>query len=424
MKQKSGGLAKDMRKLVVLPLLCFGVCALLIAAAAVYYAMVYETMDGLKNLAYMLRETCESAGEGDYAMQEGNLVKGGAVLNAADSVVSRVGGVSTVDVTLFWGDTRIVTSIHYKDGTKAVGTHASPEVTRTVLNEGKDYFSVRVPVNGTLYFGYYAPLTNSDGSVVGMVFVGKTRREALDMVIHSVVMIFAVMTAIIAAAAVISLSYTKRMIRSLDQMRGFLAEIASGNIETQAGPGLMERRDEIGEMGQFLLVLQKSMTKLISTDPLTGLYNRRSGSMYLERLVCRYQEKGTPVCAAIGDIDDFKKINDNYGHQAGDAVLVYLAELFCRHMQGKGVAARWGGEEFLFIFDGGERDKTQEYLQAILEELRGSSVSYAGYDIAVTMTFGAAQCGGGEDIEKLLKRADDNLYLGKQRGKNQIVQDE
>ena len=172
--------------------------------------------------------------------------------------------------------------------------------------------------------------------------------------------------------------------------------------------------------------------KLISEiDPLTKLPNRRSvisGTISnIMRGVC---EKG--VCIAIGDIDFFKNVNDTYGHEAGDEVLKQLSVLCQEFMKDHGIAARWGGEEFLFVFNNENLDEAGVAANALLSKIRNLTVKWNDIEIKVTMTIGVADVNtfisGGvteadidDRINEAVGAADKKLYMGKSGGRNKVV---
>ena len=197
--------------------------------------------------------------------------------------------------------------------------------------------------------------------------------------------------------------------------------MAQGNLECEIDDKILERQDEIGEMGRFARILQKSILSLVGTDPLTGLYNRRSCNEMLEKAVGEYHREGKEFSVVIGDIDGFKWFNDTYGHLAGDLVLKKLSEVMQGYMQGKGSVCRWGGEEFLIIYRG---ENPLEEMEKLLEKIRNCQISYKEQIMQVTMTWGISRYRRDDTIESLLKRADERLYYGKANGKNQVVASE
>ena len=228
-------------------------------------------------------------------------------------------------------------------------------------------------VDNAYYYGYYIPLKNSDDTTVGMVFVGKNRERVMSTIFHVILRVFCVVVVVMAAALGISLRYAGGMVDSLRGTRAFLENVAQGDLECEIDDKILERRDEIGEMGRFARMLQKSILGLIGTDPLTGLYNRRSCNEMLERAVGEYKREGKEFAVIIGDIDGFKWFNDTYGHLAGDQVLKKLSKVMQEYMQGKGSVFRWGGEEFLIIYKG---ENPSEEMEELLEKVRSCKIDY------------------------------------------------
>ncbi len=172
----------------------------------------------------------------------------------------------------------------------------------------------------------------------------------------------------------------------------------------------------------------KKLNTLADTDPLTKLPNRRFVLRHIKECV---RDSQNPICptVAIGDIDFFKKVNDTYGHEAGDRVLEILSDLFRETMEPYGVCARWGGEEFLFFFEHLNLDNAYIVLHDLLSKIRVTVIPFGDQRITVTLTFGledAVLSGKTEEelikeIDHAIKVADEKLYMGKQQGRNQIV---
>ncbi len=172
----------------------------------------------------------------------------------------------------------------------------------------------------------------------------------------------------------------------------------------------------------------KKLNMLADTDPLTKLPNRRFILRHIEECV---NDSSNPLCPtiAIGDIDFFKKVNDTYGHDAGDRVLEILSDQFRKTMEPYGVCARWGGEEFLFFFEHLNLDNANIVLAELLGKIRVTSIPFGNEQIHVTLTFGVedAMLVGKtpedlkKEIDEVIRIADEKLYMGKQRGRNQIV---
>jgi len=157
-----------------------------------------------------------------------------------------------------------------------------------------------------------------------------------------------------------------------------------------------------------------------SKDPLTGLLNRRSMDKHLNDALELSRSKGNRFSVIIGDIDDFKKVNDTYGHNIGDDVLVNVAKIITSQIPEDAYVCRWGGEEILILI----HDPAQTAI-SIAEKIRNkiaeSIIQTEDVPIHITMTFGIAEYIPGLSITKLISVADDNLYKGKKDGKNRVV---
>ena len=175
------------------------------------------------------------------------------------------------------------------------------------------------------------------------------------------------------------------------------------------------------ESERKLINYNKEMTHQAETDALTGLMNRRAGEKYFEEIRKRALREGFFVNVVMGDIDFFKKVNDTYGHDAGDEVLKALADLFREFMNERGEVARWGGEEFLFVMVGMNGDDAFYMLENLCKKIAKQTIHAGEQDLHVTMTFGIEECGREQSMEDALEAADRKLYMGKARGRNQVV---
>jgi diguanylate cyclase (GGDEF)-like protein len=157
-------------------------------------------------------------------------------------------------------------------------------------------------------------------------------------------------------------------------------------------------------------VLVQQLEILARTDALTGIANRRHWDEHLGVALERAAREKACLCVALVDLDHFKQFNDAYGHQAGDALLRDLAQVFQRELQPDGVAARYGGEEFALLLYG--YDRTQA--RALLERLRRAAPE------GQTFSAGLVQCDGTEAVDELLAQADRALYRAKANGRNRV----
>lgn len=156
-----------------------------------------------------------------------------------------------------------------------------------------------------------------------------------------------------------------------------------------------------------------------NTDALTGLYNRRKAMQYLEQILTPSNSSFTSIC--ICDIDFFKRVNDNYGHDVGDIVLQNLADIMTTTLDKNILAARWGGEEFLLVFSGYNGDEAYARLETLRSNIKALKFKAKEETFSITMTFGLAEYDFNSDIDAIIKEADEKLYMGKENGRDQIV---
>ena len=167
------------------------------------------------------------------------------------------------------------------------------------------------------------------------------------------------------------------------------------------------------ELEGKLVEYNNQLQRQANTDALTGLFNRRKAMTYIEE-VLRHSEKGFSLC--ICDIDFFKKIND-----FGDRVLEKVSAVFREEMQGKDMAARWGGEEFLLLFPDRNGDEAYIRLEQIRKRIKDTVVELNGQKVRVTMTYGLAEYDFAGGIDGTIKEADEKLYMGKEKGRDIII---
>ncbi|SEK69090.1 GGDEF domain-containing protein [Ruminococcus albus] len=160
---------------------------------------------------------------------------------------------------------------------------------------------------------------------------------------------------------------------------------------------------------------------MASTDPLTKLNNRREMGRILNNVVNESRKKQKNYIVGIGDIDDFKKINDSYGHDIGDDVLSNVAKIITDNIDSRGYVARWGGEEFLFVLPCSELADGMVCSDNIVRSIRKQRFKIGNKEFSVTMTIGICEGHPENNVEKVISRADSRLYKGKHSGKDRVV---
>jgi diguanylate cyclase (GGDEF)-like protein len=164
------------------------------------------------------------------------------------------------------------------------------------------------------------------------------------------------------------------------------------------------------ELGNFVL-----------TDPLTGIYNRRYLELYMEKIIPLSQEQEQTMTLIMFDIDHFKKINDTYGHHAGDMVLQKIVRVIKGVIRHSDVFVRIGGEEFIILLPNCSLEHGIKLAERIRKTVENTKFIYKGIRIFVTISIGVTEYTEGQDLEKFLEKADQALYQAKEMGRNKVV---
>ncbi len=176
----------------------------------------------------------------------------------------------------------------------------------------------------------------------------------------------------------------------------------------------------LSQANEQLTVLKDQLEKQANEDPLTGLYNRRYMNEKLEHEFAKVKLADTKMSVMICDIDNFKKVNDNFSHQVGDEVLRIVASTFRENVRGIDTVARYGGEEFVILLP--ETTATEAY--GICDRLRRLVASTAWHeinpDLKVTLSMGLCDDVSSKDAHEMISKADDALYKVKYNGKNHV----
>jgi diguanylate cyclase (GGDEF)-like protein len=185
-----------------------------------------------------------------------------------------------------------------------------------------------------------------------------------------------------------------------------------------ARQGLESANTELGRVKQSLEEKNEMLRELSITDSLTGLYNRAFLDEKLRDEFNRIERNRDYLSIILADIDYFKQVNDQYGHQVGDEVLVSIANLFRQNVRTVDSIGRWGGEEFIIICPGSDEHQAfqlAEKLREIIHQARHTQVD------SVTCSFGVATHEPGITRSQLILLADNALYESKKSGRNRVT---
>ncbi|MGZ3182404.1 MAG: GGDEF domain-containing protein [Telluria sp.] len=187
---------------------------------------------------------------------------------------------------------------------------------------------------------------------------------------------------------------------------------------------MLQARQEVQEAEERIHTLEaklQHMSELVREDQLTGSLNRRGLDDVFERETARADRRGTPLCLAILDLDDFKRLNDTYGHLAGDGALRHLVKIVKSTLRSIDVIARFGGEEFCIIMPETTVEAAAATMTRLQRELTKHFFLHDNEKVLITFSCGVAARLPNEDQAALVQRADKAMYQAKQTGKNRVV---
>lgn len=221
-------------------------------------------------------------------------------------------------------------------------------------------------------------------------------------------------------------SYLKVTLRELIK---FARRVADGEYQN---PIKIDVQDEVAylvsamdTMREKLKVREEELKQFAQTDGLTQLNNRKYFDDTLPISIAHALRAQSPISLVLMDIDHFKSINDNYGHQVGDDCLIQAASIFKnRFKRSSDLAARYGGEEFVAILFGQNESEAREHIEELRERIALTSIESQGYKLSITASFGIATLYPSDKAspEQLIHLADQMLYKAKETGRNKVVQ--
>ena len=422
-KYKEYSLKVSFLLMTVIPIIAMGIIIALFSSNRFRESIETEVQDNMVNMAYVLTNTLDKMYPGDYSLAKSDkyaaLKKGDSFLDI-NEYLEHLREDTGMEITVFYGGTRMITTLADSEGEDMEGTTINSAIEKDVIKQDQARFYSSVKAGNIEYFAYYLPLHNSDNSVVGMIAILKDSKSVNRLVRDAVFPIYIISTVVTLIAGCISVMYSRQIINYIGVIKKYLISIKKQSQERHLDERLLSRKDELGEMANTAVEVNKAIKKLTYHDELTGIYNRRYAILKLEKIISDARTEGTVFDVAIADIDFFKKVNDTYGHTAGDIVLKSFSSLIERHMTGKGFVARWGGEEFMLVYDKCGLSEAERDLNELCKKIRQNDIIYKDEIIRITASFGVAE-GTGMDLEEVIKSADDRLYTAKENGRNRVV---
>lgn len=252
--------------LTLIPVISLGVLMFLVAADRIANGIYDEAYLGMEATTLAVRDIFEEGNVGPYHMDESGMLWKGDVLNIsqATNITDHIKENTGMDVTVFWGDTRILTSIVNERGERQVNTQASQEVVNHVLKNGETYQNRNVEILGKRYIVCYIPFyQESSGEIVGMVFLG-TPQETVSAIINKVRLQF--LTVILSIVILVTIAVyilVGRIVSALKKNMDVLDDISNGRLDTDVELKVLGRKDEIGDLGRNIVHLKDSLSAIV-----------------------------------------------------------------------------------------------------------------------------------------------------------------
>ena len=249
----------------LIPLLILGVAITVVSNKKINDAMKVTISDGLRGTATAVRSTFRKMNSEPYTLNENNeLVKGDFNISQQVDLADDIKEVSDIDVSIYYGDTRYMTSAKDASGQRVLGTLSDTEVKDNVLGQGKEYFTDNVLVSGLQYFGYYIPLIDFEtGETVGMVFAGM-QKEIVDSQIRQITMIIVVLAVVLMIfCAVLIFMIVGKMSKRLNIGVNALEQVAQGKLNFKFDDDSLRQTDEVGEICRAIKKLEENLSDII-----------------------------------------------------------------------------------------------------------------------------------------------------------------
>ncbi len=261
--KKKKGLTIKLLLLTLLPALLVGVVSFLVSVSKMRSGMEDLSMLRVSNLCKALSEAYTEMFPGDWSYDGANFTKGGRDLYDTYDFLDRISEEDDIEITIFYGDTRIMTTVRGNNGERFVNTQAGEAAINETLRGGKGYFNPDTTINGENYFSYYMPLTNSDGSIAGMFFVGVPSQSVNADMNEASFFVLAAVAIVLILTCVVIVFVALNLIRTLKSCVDSVVTMESGNLNVKAEAGFFDKGDELGLLADSINRMAGRFQKVI-----------------------------------------------------------------------------------------------------------------------------------------------------------------
>ncbi|MBD5533965.1 MAG: HAMP domain-containing protein [Lachnospiraceae bacterium] len=233
--------------LTMLPMVLLSAVNFVLSTSKLKSSLEDSNRQAVESVCFSLMEAYDTLYEGNWSMVNGNLYKGANYVGHTQDLLNRFYEEKNLNVTLFYGDTRVLTTLKDANGDYIVGTQADEKVSSQVL-AGNSYFNENLVVNGVPSYVAYEPLRNMDGTVVGMVFVGYPRSIAQKAINNAIISLIIGTVIVLGVILVIVVIMVRVIVRAMTNLTGAVTKLGSGDLNVELHVDALNQRNEIGAL--------------------------------------------------------------------------------------------------------------------------------------------------------------------------------
>lgn len=318
-KKKKKGLIWRLILIAVIPTLLAGAIAMIFGMISLTDSLEGQIYEELKTVTYTLGGMLEEVDDGAYNEKSGIVSKGKFQLTDNVDFLDKIKEETDLEITIFYGDTRIVTTILDENGERVIGTKATEKIIDKVISNKQDYEG-SVNLFGDKYLAYYTPLRNNDGSVAGMLFAGKRLNSVQKAVWTNTIKSGVGVGVILILVIVVIVLFVLKIKRKIESVNQYLEEISKGNLNAELNKKVLNDKTEIGSMADTAVILNTAL-KTILGDMVAAFENMTETSHKLESMADITNRSTDEVTKAVEEIATGAMSQAEETQQATDNVI-------------------------------------------------------------------------------------------------------
>ena len=327
---KVTGLSIRVRILIasLLPMIVLAAILIVYSTTSMRESLKQEALEGLHYSANAMAAAYQAISGKDYMLQEKGgqftLYKGGFNVSENQTFIDSFTGNTDLQVSLFYGDTRYATSFKDADDKRIVGTQAAADVVDLVVNQGQDYSTYDLDIEGVNYYGYYIPMKDSEEKIVGMYFAGKPSETVDAMINQKVMMMVIIGVVLLLVAGIVTFFAAHAISRVISRVQVLVADVAHGNLDVRIPDKYTKRRDELGLMAKALQRLVDALHRVIA-DIVRSADELEQDSELMTNMIQDTTHNSTEISHAVDNIsqgavsqaDDIENATGNVNDMGG-----------------------------------------------------------------------------------------------------------